>query len=557
MAEGNLYYVDKTMFIPKLEHSSRFLLLVRPRRFGKSIFLTMMRDYYDVNRADRFKEDFRGTWIADNPTPLQGGFQILYMDFSMVSSTGGGSIEEKFNNYFDSCLEQFFDDYERFYDRKFIDSILSSSGQGARLKRIGKLARNKGYHLYLIVDEYDNFTNTILNSRGTDDYTAMTHEEGFYREAFKAFKPNFNRIMMMGVSPITMFDLTSGFNIATNITFWGKFNQILGFSDDDVREMVRYYRSAGMIDMEEDEIMEQIRPWYDNYCFSKMSFKRGEPGMYNSNMVLSYLSTLIHTGAPPESMEDYNANSDSSTLRTFVELDRNRKDGENIILDIATRGYIVAPLAEQVSLNDIDKDEFLPSLLTYQGALTIGSSERGDTRLVIPNKNARSQMYDLMASMYQDFIPKYDEHRARLDDNALNKGQWKELFTYVMECYHDATSEKAFSEGERVIQGFFLGTLQVSTMMEVLIEADANDGYCDVLLTPRFEKKGKHSCILELKYLYRKDSEATAKDKWEDGVAKALRYARSSKILKEAGESTLHKVVLMASGSAIQRMEEI
>jgi len=556
MTKGR-YYVDKTMYLPLLENTDDFLFAARPRRFGKSMFLTMMRDYYDINRAEAFKEEFEGTWIAGHPTPLQGKCQVMFLDFSMVPSTKGKTIEEKFSNYFDSCLEQFFFDYERFYDKSFIDSIVTSSGLGARLQRLGKNARDNGYRLYLIVDEYDNFTNTILGSSGMEDYTAMTHEEGFYRDAFMSFKPNFAYIMMMGVSPMTLSDLTSGYNIATNITFWGKFNQMLGFSEDDVREMIRYYHEAGMLEMEEEDIIDHIRPWYDNYCFSKESFANGDPGMYNSNMVLRYLGKIINTGTPPESMEDYNANSDSSKLRTLVDFDKKNPDSRSVILDIATKGYIVAPLAEQVSLNDMGKEEFLPSLLTYQGALTIGSSERGDTRLVIPNKNARSQMYGLMASMYQDFIPKYDEHRARLDDNALNKGKWKELFTYVMECYHDATSEKAFSEGERVIQGFFLGTLQVSTMMEVLIEADANDGYCDVLLTPRFKKKGKHSCILELKYLYRKDSEATAKDKWEDGVAKALRHARSSKILKEAGESTLHKIVLMASGSAIQRMEEI
>ena len=142
-----------------------------------------------------------------------------------------------------------------------------------KLNYIGDKAKMYGVLMYLIVDEYDNFTNTVLNQHGEDIYTSLTHGEGFYRDIFKIFKPNFERVLMLGVSPVTMDDLTSGYNIATNITARASFNQMLGFSEEEVREMFQYYQQAGWLKDDStggiEGMIAEMRPWYDNYCFAE------------------------------------------------------------------------------------------------------------------------------------------------------------------------------------------------------------------------------------------------------------------------------------------------
>ena len=556
IAKDSLYYVDKTMYLPSLEAAGRFLFMIRPRRFGKSIFLTMMKDYYDINMADRFSEEFAGTWIADHPTPLQGKFQVLYLDFSLVSSSGGDTIKEQFYNYFDNCIDMFFREYKAYYDKDFIAKTLSVGGQGPKLENLAREARAKGYMLYLIVDEYDNFTNTILSRGNKESYTSITQRDGFYREAFKAFKPNFHRIIMMGVSPITLFDLTSGYNIATNLSFEAGFNQMLGFSEDDVREMIRYYREAGQISMDEDEIMDQMRPWYDNYCFSRQSFGK-EPGMYNSNMVLYYLSKLTRTKLPPESMVDPNSRSDYDKLRSLVEIDRKHPESNRVILEAATRGFIEAPLAEQLSVEDMAKEHFLPSMLTYQGALTIGGTIGKNTRLVVPNLNAREQFYDFMVDIFRDVIPPDDETKRGLERDAATKGNWTELISFVMDAYAEDSTKRLEKDGERLIHGYLLGVFRYSSSFDVSIEVDANTGYCDMLFLPALLDGEMHSCVLEIKYLRDRDSEASANEIWERGVSQVNEYASSPKIQKATAGTVVHKLVLMARVTKVERLEEI
>ena len=203
----NLYYVDKTMYIPQLEEEARFLFFTRPRRFGKSLFINMLRAYYDSSKKKDFQTLFGNLWIGKHPTPLQGAFQVLYLDFSQV----GGSIdvvEERFNEYCCICLNDFMDSYGDAYPENMRRDFYESKSAGAKLAMLDKKAKAIGLPLYLIIDEYDNFTNTILNEKGEAVYHAITHADGFYRDFFKKFKGMFQRIFVTGVSPVTLNDVT-------------------------------------------------------------------------------------------------------------------------------------------------------------------------------------------------------------------------------------------------------------------------------------------------------------------------------------------------------------
>ena len=211
------YFVDKTKYIPVMEETDNFLFLIRPRRFGKSVFLSMLRAYYDINEEDKFQEEFAGLWIADHPTEWRGQFQMMYFDYSRIGGDTG-VLEENFNEYCNIELEAFAQKYARLYAPDFLERVKSISTARMRLNYINTQAKIFGHKLYLIIDEYDNFTNTVLNQEGEAVYHALTHANGFYRDIFKLFKGMFARILMMGVSPVTMDDVTSGYNIASNIS---------------------------------------------------------------------------------------------------------------------------------------------------------------------------------------------------------------------------------------------------------------------------------------------------------------------------------------------------
>jgi len=391
----NKYYVDKTMFLPMLENTSNFLFLVRPRRFGKSLFLTMMRDYYDINNKENFQKEFEGLHIAAKPTELQGTFQVLFFDFSQVESEG--DLRRNFTDYCNSKLKEFLDYYADFYPKGFADEVFSFETLNVRIGHITDYAHKHDHTVYLIVDEYDNFTNTLLSrgQTGKDTFGKITHEKGFYRQAFKAFKPNFDRIIMFGVLPVTLMDLTSGYNIATNISFWGKYNMTLGFSENDVRTMIHYFQDAGMIDISEEEIFADMRPWYDGYCFSKESIGK-EPGMYNSNNVLSYIEALIDGGVRPKNPIDSDCVSDLSIMKENVEKIIHSYDDKNIgiIERISEKGYSLASLYDEFDESMTNEAQYLPSLMYYNGLLTLGTLDNGMPVMKIPNLNIRNNFYD-------------------------------------------------------------------------------------------------------------------------------------------------------------------
>ena len=213
VAEQNMYYVDKTMYLPLLEKQPRNLFFIRPRCFGKSIFFSMLRAYYDIAQKEKFQKRFGNLWIGSRPTPLQGKFQVVYLDFSRASG-GSGSLEENFNNYCGMVMDLFGKVYEPYYFPGFAQKMEEQPDFVSKLNYLNLHAAESGMKLYLIIDEYDNFTNIVLNEQGKDIYHALTHASGFYREIFKKFKGMFERIFMTGVSPVTLDDLTSGLTSA-------------------------------------------------------------------------------------------------------------------------------------------------------------------------------------------------------------------------------------------------------------------------------------------------------------------------------------------------------
>ena len=270
-------------------------------------------------------------------------------------------MEENFNFYLSVALDGFVRDYSEYYSADVQKLVNGTSNAGGKLAIIQSEAKSRGYSLYLIIDEYDNFTNTVLNEQGEDVYWAITHAEGFYRDIFKKFKGSFERIFITGVSPVTLDDVTSGFNIGWHISTKPEFNQMLGFSEEDVREMFTYYKNAGRLPADSDieAMIAEMKPWYDNYCFAKEALYT-QSRVFNCDMVLYYLRSYIHMGEKPNMMVAPNVKVNLKGLFPHDKYDSFRKD---VIRQILQTGALPMVLHELYSIYDLQRPELLPSLL--------------------------------------------------------------------------------------------------------------------------------------------------------------------------------------------------
>lgn len=569
--EQNLYYVDKTMFIPELEKQPRNLFFIRPRRFGKSIFLSMLYSYYDCTQSHKFQSLFGNLWIGQHPTSLQGKYQVLFLDFSQI--TGNiDKLETKFNSYLSINLDAFVRQYSEYYQAE-MEEILAQEDFEEKMELIFKAAKAHQYHLYLIIDEYDNFTNVILNERGENVYHAITHADGFYRDVFKKFKGNFERIFMMGVSPVTLDDVTSGFNIGWNISIKPEFDEMLGFSTTDVVEMFTYYKEHGSIpvDSDIDAIVNDMKPWYDNYCFAKQALKK-KTRMFNCDMVLYYLRNYMDAGCPPEEMIDPNTRTDYGKMKKLLQFDKLDGERKGIIRKIAEEEQIVTQLYESFSAYQIPKAEIFPSLLFYYGMLTIKGTRGSKLILGIPNNNVRKQYYGYLEEEYQA--------KAYVDVNQLTDyyydmaydGKWEEGLRFMADAYAKVSSVRDGIEAERNLQGFFMAYLNLNDYYITAPELELNHGYCDFFLLPDLTHyASQHSYILELKVLSKKDFSAIvegeftedgkpmtkAEKQWREAVEQILRYAEAPRVEALRQGTKLHLIIMQFEGWELKRMEEV
>lgn len=569
--EQNLYYVDKTMFIPELEKQPRNLFFIRPRRFGKSIFLSMLYSYYDCMQSHKFQSLFGNLWIGQHPTPLQGKYQVLFLDFSQI--TGNiDKLETKFNSYLSINLDAFVRQYSEYYQAE-MEEILAQEDFEEKMELIFKAAKAHQYHLYLIIDEYDNFTNVILNERGENVYHAITHADGFYRDVFKKFKGNFERIFMMGVSPVTLDDVTSGFNIGWNISIKPEFDEMLGFSTTDVVEMFTYYKEHGSIpvDSDIDAIVNDMKPWYDNYCFAEEALKK-KTRMFNCDMVLYYLHNYMDNGCSPRQMIDPNTRTDYGKMKKLLQFDKLDGERKGIIRKIAEEEQIVTQLYESFSAYQIPKAEIFPSLLFYYGMLTIKGTRGSKLILGIPNNNVRKQYYGYLEEEYQA--------KAYVDVNQLTDyyydmaydGKWKEGLRFMADAYAKVSSVRDGIEAERNLQGFFMAYLNLNDYYITAPELELNHGYCDFFLLPDLTHyASQHSYILELKVLSKKDFSVIvegaftedgkpmtkAEKQWREALDQIHRYAEAPRVEALRQGTKLHLIIMQFEGWELKRMEEV
>ena len=555
----NLYYVDKTMYLAELEKQPRNLIFIRPRRFGKSLFNSMMRAYYDKSKADRFDSLFGSLWIGSHPTPLRNHYQVLYLDFSRILGNID-VLEEKFNSYCCDQLNDFIDIYRDDYPKERVDEFLRSDDHGQKLNLLLNMSRRYGQALYLIIDEYDNFTNVVLSEHGEEIYHNMTHASGFYREVFKKFKGMFERIFLTGVSPVTLDDLTSGFNIGWNVSMAPELDKMLGFSTEDVREMFTYYKEVGMLpaDCDIEAMIAEMKPWYDNYCFAEECLE-SDVRVFNCDMVLYYLRNYVSYKSSPKIMLDPNTKTDYKKLNMLIQLDKLDGNRKGVMMDIIEKGEIAATLVPSFSANEMTDPETFPSLLFYYGMLTIKGTRGSRLILGIPNNNVRKQYYNyILNELSKHRAVNISKLRDYFDLMSFD-GQWREGFQYMAECYKQLSSVRDAIEGERNIQGFFLAYLSLNDYYITAPEVELNHGYCDFFLLPNMTHyQANHSYILELKYLSKSNYiEEAAEKQWAEAVEQINAYAVAPRVEALRQGTQMHKIIMQFCGWELVRMEEI
>ena len=505
------FYQDRTDRIPQLEDAGRQLIFIRPRRFGKSLLLSMLEHYYDVNRADQFNTLFGHLAIGQNPTPLHNQYLIMKWDFSLVKAQGDLRDIER-------ALYQHVNDRIIRFQRAYADhmnapiAIHPTNAVSSLESAITALAETP-HPLYLLIDEYDNFANEVLmTGRRQEFYEGLLYGEGVLKTLFKAVKGSvrgIDRVFITGVSPIVLSDMTSGYNVGEDIYLKAAFNDLCGFTETDIATVLERLAQEGG-SWSPAEALELMRTFYNGYCFATKARER----LYNPTLSLYFLKALQTEGAYPEEMLDENLAMDRSKLRYIAELPH----GEDVLAQALNgeAGLFIPRLAKRFSVADVltaVKDQpFMASLLYYFGILTLtGQTDFLELILNIPNLIARSlyveRLQERWLETYEDKtrIPQVRKHFCQTGDLAP-------LVAFIEQHYFPILSNRDYRwSNELMVKIAFLTLLFDDRLYMMVSETEIDHGYVDLSLIVRLDMRRYQALdlLLEFKYVSLKDLKLT------------------------------------------------
>ncbi|MCL2560053.1 MAG: AAA family ATPase [Turicibacter sp.] len=384
----NFLYVDKTHFIESLE-MLYYVIHLRPRRFGKSLFVDMLDNYYDVNSADKFDTLFSGLYIHENPTENQNNYYVLRFDFSGIQNTASENLEQGFLRRVKMDVEMFIDRYKLAITLNNVSS--PASVLDSLLKGFHALALKE--QIYIMIDEYDHFTNSLLSGDG-EEFLAILTRGGFVRSFYEVIKRSagaglVGRLFVTGVMSVTLDSMTSGFNIATKITTEASFADMMGFTTDEVKDLLKlsYVVNPGkaappvaLTEKEQEDVYGIFRENYNGYLFSETS----ESKVFNSTLIMYFLQKYLPRKDIPRSLIDPNLNQTGTTIQNIVEL-KNSEQNYQIIEEIITNKQIGGTLQPFINIDaKFDHDDLI-TLLFNIGMLTIKGFDM-EMQFEIPNK---------------------------------------------------------------------------------------------------------------------------------------------------------------------------
>ena len=561
--EEDCYFVDKTPFIEDIEDANKYFFYIRPRRFGKSLTISMLENYYDVNKKNKFESLFGDLYIGQNPTPEHNTYLIIHLNFSMIGA-GLDDYQKGMDGHCKIMFNSFCNVYSHLLPKGTKEEMNQCDGAVEQLSYLCQVCAEVGQKIYLFIDEYDNFTNNILaNEEHLQRYRKQTHGEGYLRRFFNTIKgmadSSLGRVFVTGVSPVTMDDLTSGFNIGTNYSLTPEFNEMAGFTEEEVREMLGYYASVLPFNHTEDELLAVMKPWYDNYCFAIKSY--GKTTMYNSVMVLNFIDNYIRSEYDiPDSMVESNVRTDYNKIRMLIRHDKAFAHDASIIQQLVTRGFVTGKLVENFPAERINDPDNFVSLLFYFGMVTINGTYDGATRFVIPNEVVRDQLYTYLLATYEENELTYDTYgKGQLASQLAYHGDFKAYFGFIADCLKRYSSQRDKQKGEAFVHGFTLAMTSQCRFYRPISELDNEGGYADIFLCPLCDiyKDMVDSYIIELKYCKSNISDEQVKKLFDEASAQISRYADSDIVRESVKTTILHKLVVIYRGADMVACEEI
>ncbi len=511
--KANAWFVDRTAKIRDLE-TTRYAMFLRPRRFGKSLIVSMLQYYYDVAFADRFEELFGGTDIGTNPTEEHGKYLALYFDFSGISKKTD-NVREDFDYYVALRCDTFARDYAALLPEGLSERILKAPDCRKKMNEIVSGVRASTDKLYVFIDEYDNFTNTILAESGQKAYDELCHGDGFFKQFFTILKTATSgtnapvtRLFITGVSPVTMDDVTSGFNIGTNISLDSVFADFTGFRHDDLRTMADYY--APLCGFDADKAYDAALIWFDNCRFGSAD----APPLANTTLVLNFFDKLVRVRTWPDNMIDANLRTDYAKIRHLVTVDRRLNGNFHVLEKLIAGGSLEEPLIESFQARELSMKENFTSLLYWLGITTITGKKFGKTVFGIPNETLKELAAKMIPAAYSD-VHKIDERVFDINDGLCDfaeNGEWRGLIDILSGIVKENFAVRDSVEGEKVVQSTIVALLTASGgPYFVTHEREAGGGFYDLALAPQLDRWPEiaHAALIEMKYVKAGDSSPT------------------------------------------------
>ena len=500
----NRVYVDKTMYIEKMEDlADKTIMFLRPRKFGKTLFTSTLECYYDKNKADKFEELFGKTYIGKKPTPNKNRYCVLRFNFSEISTNTVEESIKGFREKVDIGINRFVTNYKLdFYNNPEMstEGILGSIFEAFREQR-----RNE--KIYVIIDEYDHFANELLGFK-TDEFKELVAKNGKIRKWYEILKEGtesvVDRIFITGVAPITLDSTTSGFNIAKDITKNIRFNDMLGFSKEDVKYLMT---EIDIPEEKQEELIPIIKENYDGYVFSDEidTEKLNAYKLYNSNMTLYFLDAYQEQQKVPKVMIDTNILSDYKKIEAFMNLCQNMNKIE-LLEKIVAEEPVESELTEKFNAEISFGEKELVSLLFYLGYLTIEQNEFGMSKFVTPNEVVRT--------IYSQYFVEYIKRKAGIQGEIKNGEMIKEILyegkidkaIETLGTFLTNLSNRDYQRfDEKYIKVIFYSICRMLGAVYVKSELEIGGEYADILIIPREKLNERYGVLLEFKYIKQED----------------------------------------------------
>ena len=524
LVEDGYYYVDKTRYIEKLENlDDKRIMFLRPRKFGKTLFTSVLENYYDIAKKDKFEILFKDTYIGKNPTNEKSSYYILKFNFSGIDTS---SVEETLNGFKDTIAVSI-QDFVHSYNLDFnVNMEQSAEGMLNSLFEAFKYQKS-GQKIHVIIDEYDHFANELLSFH-TEQFKNLVSKNGKVRKWYEILKKGtetvVRRIFITGVAPITLDSLTSGFNISKDITRDERFNEMVGFTEKEVIELMK---EQGISEQEQEKLLPTMKENYDGYKFSINS----ENHMYNSNMSLYLLSDYIGRGIMPESLIDVNIASDYSKLSKMLQICQGEQSKQIIEQTVLGKG-IVMPIIDKFNPEIEFGDQELISMLFYLGYLTISGEVLGTPELKIPNR--------VMKELYAEYFLESLEKNLNLRVDRINysimaqelafEGKIDKVVEILKEYLKNLSNRDYQRFDEKYVKVLFYSiVMNLKNAYWIKSEYEVEREYPDLLLIPRQQDKGYYSIMIEFKYL-KKGEEGKLEEKQEEARNQIKRYSEYEEI---------------------------